>query len=116
MPESDFEQNLYQLRRDKLKQIEALGQQAYPNSYTFTHTIPELRAFDTPENTLEELANRHIEASIAGRIMAIRAQGKAGFAQVSASRSMSARMMWARRPSPSISSSISATILECADI
>ncbi len=82
MSESDFEANLYQQRRDTRDKIVALGQQAYPNSYAFTHTIPELRAFDTPENTFEELAARHIEASIAGRIMAIRVQGKAGFAQV----------------------------------
>ncbi len=82
MPESDFELNLRKLRREKLDQIVALGQQAYPNSYAFTHTIPELRAFDTPENTLEALTAQHIEASIAGRIMAIRVQGKAGFAQL----------------------------------
>ncbi len=82
MSESDFEANLYQQRRDTRDQIVALGQQAYPNSYAFTHTIPELRAFDTPANTVEELAAKHIEASVAGRIMAIRVQGKAGFAQV----------------------------------
>ena len=82
MSESDFEANLYQQRRDTRDRIVALGQQAYPNSYAFTHTIPELRAFDTPENTLEALTAQHIEASIAGRIMAIRVQGKAGFAQL----------------------------------
>ena len=52
MFESEFEQNLYALRRDKLKQIAALGQEAglseaqatYPSSYSTSHTIPELRA------------------------------------------------------------------------
>ena len=91
MFESEFEQNLYALRRDKLKQIAALGQEAglseaqatYPNSYSTSHTIPELRtAFD--RLTVEELehAPTPITVRIAGRIMAIRVQGKAGFAQL----------------------------------
>jgi lysyl-tRNA synthetase, class II len=89
--ESEFEQNLYALRRDKLKQIAALGQEAglseaqatYPNCYSTSHTIPELRtAFDPL--TAEELehAPTPITVRIAGRIMAIRVQGKAGFAQL----------------------------------
>ena len=91
MFESEFEQNLYALRRDKLKQIAALGQQAglseaqatYPNSYSTSHTIPELRAaFDT--FTAEQLESNAtpITVRLAGRIMAIRVQGKAGFAQL----------------------------------
>jgi lysyl-tRNA synthetase class 2 len=81
--ESDFEVNLYQQRRETRKQIEALGQPAYPNSYAFTTTIPAIRAtYDTPENINEVLQATHTEVSIAGRIMAIRVQGKAGFAQL----------------------------------
>jgi lysyl-tRNA synthetase class 2 len=84
--ESEFEKNLYELRRDKLRQIVDLGQQAYPNSYAASTTIPELRAaYDglTAEQIDAELAaSRKIEVSIAGRIMAIRVQGKAGFAQL----------------------------------
>jgi lysyl-tRNA synthetase class 2 len=81
--ESDFEVNLRQLRRDKLQQIVALGQQAYPNSYAFSTTVPVIRAqYDTPENTNEVLKETRTEVSIAGRIMAIRVQGKAGFAQL----------------------------------
>ncbi|RSL19352.1 lysyl-tRNA synthetase class 2 [Edaphobacter aggregans] len=91
MFESEFEQNLYALRRDKLKQIAALGQEAglneaqatYPNSYSTSHTIPELRAAYDPLSTEElEAAPTPITARIAGRIMAIRVQGKAGFAQL----------------------------------
>jgi lysyl-tRNA synthetase class 2 len=81
--ESEFEKNLYALRRDKLAQIAALGHATYPNSYAATHAIPELRvAYD--EQTAEQLesAPAPIEVSIAGRIMAIRVQGKAGFAQL----------------------------------
>jgi lysyl-tRNA synthetase class 2 len=79
--ESEFEANLYQLRRDKLQQIADLGQQKYPNSYDFNQTIPEIRAaFDA--RTGEELEAARTFVSIAGRIMAIRVQGKAGFAQL----------------------------------
>jgi lysyl-tRNA synthetase class 2 len=92
--ESQFEQELYELRREKLRQIAALGQKAglsyaeatYPNSYAATITIPELRAqYDsmTAEQFETDLAaGKKIEVSIAGRIMAIRVQGKAGFAQL----------------------------------
>jgi lysyl-tRNA synthetase class 2 len=89
--ESEFEKNLYQQRRDKLQQIAALGQQngltyaeaTYPNHYAATHTIPELRAaYDSITAEEIESAPHPIEVSIAGRIMAIRVQGKAGFAQL----------------------------------
>ena len=91
MFDSEFEQNLYALRRDKLKQIAALGQESglseaqatYPNCYSTSHTIPELRAAYDPLSTEElESAPTPITARIAGRIMAIRVQGKAGFAQL----------------------------------
>ena len=89
MFESEFEENLYNLRREKLQQIAALGEESglsaaqatYPNSYTASHTVPELRkAYDGL--TAEELEIDPIHVSIAGRIMAIRVQGKAGFAQL----------------------------------
>ena len=91
MHESEFEKNLYQQRRDKLEQIAAIGQRngltyaeaTYPNSYAATHTIPELRAaYDSLTTEQLESASTPIEVSIAGRIMAIRVQGKAGFAQL----------------------------------
>jgi lysyl-tRNA synthetase class 2 len=84
--ESKFEEELYQLRRDKLKQIADLGQPAYPNSYAATTTVPEVwAAYDsvTSEQFEADIAvGKKIEVSIAGRIMAIRVQGKAGFAQL----------------------------------
>ena len=89
MFESEFEENLYNLRREKLQQIALLGEAAglnaaqatYPNSYTTSHTIPELRkAYDGL--TAEALDIDPIHVSVAGRIMAIRVQGKAGFAQL----------------------------------
>jgi lysyl-tRNA synthetase, class II len=88
--ESKFEENLYQQRRDKLAEIEKLGHATYPNSYAFDALIPDLKKkYDSPESplTTEQLeadlaAGKKIEVSIAGRIMAIRVQGKAGFAQL----------------------------------
>ena len=91
MYESEFEKNLYQQRREKLQQIAALGElngltyaeATYPNHYNATHTIPELRAaYDSLTAEQLEAASAPIEVSIAGRIMAIRVQGKAGFAQL----------------------------------
>jgi len=83
--DSEFERNLFALRQEKLKAITELGQSAYPNQYVATHTIPEVRAKwgETPAEELNdtpEAPRPHINVSVAGRIMAIRAQGKAGFA------------------------------------
>ncbi|HEV2279665.1 MAG TPA: lysine--tRNA ligase [Acidobacteriaceae bacterium] len=79
MFESEFERNLYALRQEKLKQIAALGQPAYPNAFRATHTLAAIRAaYDA--STGEQLESQRIEVAVAGRIMAIRQQGKAGFA------------------------------------
>ena len=93
MFESDFEKEMFALRQQKLQQIGELGVQqglnfaeaTYPNSFPATTTIPELREkyidSATPA-TAEQLEAERVEASIAGRLMQIRVQGKAGFAQV----------------------------------
>jgi lysyl-tRNA synthetase class 2 len=88
--DSEFERNLFALRQEKLKAIEDLGQSAYPNQYVASHTIPAVRAEwgdtpaevlnSTPETDTPENPRPHVNVSVAGRIMAIRAQGKAGFA------------------------------------
>jgi lysyl-tRNA synthetase, class II len=73
-----FDENIYELRRQKLKQIEALGQKAYRNRYEFTHTIPQILA-EYSDKTAEQLENPRVNVRVAGRIMAIRLMGKAGF-------------------------------------
>jgi lysyl-tRNA synthetase class 2 len=73
-----FDENIYELRRQKLKQIEALGQTAYRSKYEFTHTIPEILADDS-DKTAEQLESPRVNVRVAGRIMAIRLMGKAGF-------------------------------------
>ncbi len=81
MFESEFERGLVALRRQKLQQIEALGSPAYPNQYAATHTLGAIRK-EHDGSSGEQLEANRIEVKVAGRIMAIRAQGKAGFATV----------------------------------
>jgi len=76
--DSEFERSLFDLRKGKLEEIEKLGQAAYPNQYPASHTVPQVRNH-WGEKTAEELEAARATVSIAGRIMAIRAQGKAGF-------------------------------------
>jgi lysyl-tRNA synthetase class 2 len=73
-----LDENIYELRQQKLKQIEALGQIAYRSKYEFTHTIPQILA-DYTDKTAEQLENPRVNVRVAGRIMAIRLMGKAGF-------------------------------------
>jgi lysyl-tRNA synthetase class 2 len=82
--ESEFERSLYALRQEKLKQIAGLGQQAYPNTFAppADHpltTVAKIRAqYDTWIG--EQFEATRVPIAVAGRIMAIRQQGKAGFA------------------------------------
>ncbi len=79
--ESEFERNLFALRQEKLKQIEALGQPAYPNHFAASHTIPQVWE-KYRDATAEQLDAERPAVAIAGRLMAIRGQGKAGFAHL----------------------------------
>ncbi|MGA8739702.1 MAG: lysine--tRNA ligase [Terracidiphilus sp.] len=79
MFDSEFERNLFELRRGKLTEIEKLGQAAYPNQFPASHTLPQIRA-KWGETTAETLDAERVTVAIAGRIMAIRVMGKAGFA------------------------------------
>jgi lysyl-tRNA synthetase class 2 len=76
-----LDQKIYEQRREKLKQIEALGYAAYPYKYDTTHSISDVLA-GYSEKTAEELENPRTEVRIAGRIMTLRLMGKAGFAHL----------------------------------
>ena len=76
-----LDEKIYQLRRDKLAQIEALGQPAYPHKFTTTHAIPGIVA-EYSAKTAEELEAGKVEVCIAGRLMGIRLMGKAAFAHL----------------------------------
>ena len=82
--ESEFERKLFDERREKLKKIAELGQTAYPNRFPAAQresaiTLAEVRA-KRDKATGEELEAKRETVAVAGRIMAIRQQGKAGFA------------------------------------
>jgi lysyl-tRNA synthetase, class II len=76
-----LDQKIYELRKEKLKQIEALGQQAYPYRYETTHTVPQIIEGYSAK-TGPELESPRVNVSVAGRLMSIRVQGKAGFAHL----------------------------------
>jgi lysyl-tRNA synthetase class 2 len=76
-----LDEKIYELRREKLKQIEALGQLTYRTKYEFTHTIEQILA-QYSDKTAEELEHPRVNLRVAGRIMAIRLMGKAGFAHL----------------------------------
>lgn len=76
-----LDDKIYQLRRDKLKQIEALGQPVYRTKYEFTHAVEQVLS-EYSGKTAEELEQSRVNVRVAGRIMAIRLMGKAGFAHI----------------------------------
>ena len=76
-----LDDKIYELRLAKLKQIEALGQPAYRNQYEFTHIVPQVLS-QFGEKTAGQLENPRATVRVAGRIMAIRLMGKAGFAHL----------------------------------
>jgi lysyl-tRNA synthetase class 2 len=78
---SSFEQNTYDLRRNKLTDIEALGQEAYPRRFAASHTVPQILDSYT-DTTSEQLEASRVEVAVAGRLMSIRGQGKASFAHL----------------------------------
>ena len=79
MFDSEFEHGLFDLRKKKLQEIVKLGQAAYPNQFPFTHTIHQVRE-KWGSATGEELEATRTTVAVAGRIVAIRLMGKAGFA------------------------------------
>jgi lysyl-tRNA synthetase, class II len=76
-----LDENIYELRREKLKQIEALGQRIYPTRYDYTHTVGQILATYS-EKTAQQLEETRVNVRVAGRIMANRLMGKAGFAHL----------------------------------
>jgi lysyl-tRNA synthetase class 2 len=94
--DSEFERGLFELRQQKLRDIAALGQEAYPNRFpaeagSEADLIAAIRTRwdEVPAEVLNgvpatedcaEIPGERPHVVVAGRIMAIRAQGKAGFA------------------------------------
>ncbi len=97
--ESQFEEKLYAQRQEKLEAIRALGLQlgltaaeaVYPNRFPaadepiqLSHIPDLLEHFDNPNTPVsaELLEAGQTEVAIAGRLMSLRVQGKAGFAHL----------------------------------
>ncbi|HWR36354.1 MAG TPA: lysine--tRNA ligase [Clostridia bacterium] len=76
-----LDDKIYDLRKDKLKLIIALGQEAYTHSYRWTHSLPDI-LLQYGETTGEQLDGNRVEVSASGRIMALRLMGKAAFAHL----------------------------------
>ncbi len=76
-----LDENIYELRREKLKQIEALGQRIYPTRFDYTHTVGQILGTYS-EKTAQQLDEARVNVRVAGRIMANRLMGKAGFAHL----------------------------------
>jgi lysyl-tRNA synthetase class 2 len=76
-----LDENIYELRREKLKKIEALGHPAYPRKFNYSHTVSQILDGYRGQ-TAEELESPRVTVRVAGRIMAIRLMGKAGFAHL----------------------------------
>jgi lysyl-tRNA synthetase class 2 len=76
-----LDENIYDLRREKLKQIEALGQEIYPRRYDFTHTVSQILS-EYSEKNAAQLDSPRVQVRVAGRIMSLRLMGKAAFAHL----------------------------------
>ncbi|MFB3902634.1 MAG: lysine--tRNA ligase [Acidobacteriota bacterium] len=68
-------------RYEKLEEIRRLGFDAYPHKFNWTHTVPQLLDLFSSKSA-EELEHQPVRVSTAGRIVALRGHGKAGFAHL----------------------------------
>jgi lysyl-tRNA synthetase class 2 len=72
------EQELFDQRFARIREIEALGYRPYGKRYEFTHTIPAARALYEGKSA-EELDAGKPAVRVAGRVLTMRRMGKAGF-------------------------------------
>ena len=71
----------FQQRQKKLAELESLGNSAYPHKFAWTHTPRQIvEQFGAREKA--QLETDRIEVRVAGRIVALRPMGKAGFAHL----------------------------------
>ena len=75
-----LEDELFRQRAERVREIEALGYQAFGKRFDFTRTIPDVLA-EFGGKTAEELVPE-VRMSVAGRIQTIRRMGKAGFMHI----------------------------------
>lgn len=71
----------YLQRKKNRQEIEALGFDAFPHRFAWTHTPAEIVA-SFGGLTGEELERERVEVAVPGRVMTLRMHGKAGFAHI----------------------------------
>ena len=69
------------VRREKMETLRESGIDPFGHKFTRTHNSAELHA-EYDENTKEELHEKDLHATIAGRLMTKRGKGKVGFAHI----------------------------------
>ncbi len=85
-PHAPPEEELIRNRRENLRQIEESGQDVHPYKYPVSATVSQVVERNR-ERSAEELQSAPPVASTAGRVLAQRNQGKAGFLDLSDGRS-----------------------------
>ncbi len=73
-----LEQEQFEQRFARIREIEALGFRPYGQRFEFTHSVPQVLA-EYAAKTAEELEAARPVVRVAGRILTIRRMGKAGF-------------------------------------
>jgi lysyl-tRNA synthetase class 2 len=73
-----LEQELFEQRFARIREIRALGWRPYGQRFEFTHTIPQIRD-GWGQASGEELEANRVQVRVAGRVMTVRRMGKAGF-------------------------------------
>jgi lysyl-tRNA synthetase class 2 len=81
MPATEYQDDLTQQRQKKLSAIADIGCELYPHQWEFTHTLPQILA-GYSIRAAEQLSAERTYVRVAGRVMTIRPQGKAGFAHL----------------------------------
>jgi lysyl-tRNA synthetase class 2 len=81
-PSEAGEQSLIENRRRNLEEIRRLAGEVYPFDFPLSDTVSEI-AREHRHRPAEELERNPVSASTAGRILARRTQGKAGFLDLS---------------------------------
>ena len=70
-----------QVRRDKMKAIQESGRDPFGSRFERTHTAAQVKE-QYSDLSKEELEEKEIQVTVAGRIMTKRGKGKAGFAHI----------------------------------
>lgn len=73
-----LEQEQFEQRVERIREIEALGFRPYGQRFDHTHTLPQILA-EYSSATAEELDANKPQVTAAGRVMTVRRMGKAGF-------------------------------------